>query len=477
MKRYFFSALSILIIFVNAHAYGQTPGSVKWHLSLVIGSTLPDGAYDLSSPAIGPDGTIYVAYYGDDDDTFGLGYAQGSLYAINPDGTKKWELPIVARPGTGPAVDANGTIYVVTDNNGTLYSIRPNGTINWSFNAESGLGTLPGIDKTGVIYAGGEYFRAINPDGSLKWDWDAHPPGIWSGIIDTPPVFTPDRTIIVGWNRSGDDFFCKFSPGDTPTYDCRKIIAHEPGFDDGFSVPMVGEAAINHDGTVYFSTSLPHNLIALDTDWAVKWRVIFENWQGLSAFGGGSPVIGVEGNIYVSSEMGLFAINSNNGAILWRIEGATGTPAIGNDGTIYIKGNSYVDFDWRYFLMAIDADGTIKWKSDYIGSFPGITLSSDGTIYVVSEDGNLYAFHSDSEGIGQTPWPMYRHDPSRTGQAVTSNGPPAQNEYGLQDAIFGLRILCNFQSIDVQTDADVNGDGSIGIEEVVFILQKLSAVR
>lgn len=40
------------------------------------------GGVVYSSPAIGTDGTIYV------------GSGDGKLYAINPDGTKKWEFAI-----------------------------------------------------------------------------------------------------------------------------------------------------------------------------------------------------------------------------------------------------------------------------------------------------------------------------------------------------------------------------------------------
>jgi len=47
----------------------------------------------------------------------------------------------------------------------------------------------------------------------------------------------------------------------------------------------------------------------------------------------------------------------------------------------------------------------------------------------------------------------------------------------LQDAILALRILSHFQPIDVQRDADVNGDGCVGIAEVLFILQKVGSQR
>ena len=77
------------------------------------------GSYVYSSPAIGPDGTIYI---GSDD---------GNLYAINPNGTKKWNFTTGNTVKSSPAIDFNGTIYFRSyDNN--LYAIYPNGTKKWS---------------------------------------------------------------------------------------------------------------------------------------------------------------------------------------------------------------------------------------------------------------------------------------------------------------------------------------------------------
>ena len=49
----------------------------------------------------------------------------------------------------------------------------------------------------------------------------------------------------------------------------------------------------------------------------------------------------------------------------------------------------------------------------------------------------------------------------------------------LTDAILALRILCGTDIGDqkIFIDADVNGDGKIGIEEVVYILQKVAELR
>jgi hypothetical protein len=50
---------------------------------------------------------------------------------------------------------------------------------------------------------------------------------------------------------------------------------------------------------------------------------------------------------------------------------------------------------------------------DDVSSSPAI--GSDGTIYVGSNDGNLYAIYSDSSGLASSSWPKFRHDERNTG--------------------------------------------------------------
>ena len=42
-------------------------------------------------------------------------------------------------------------------------------------------------------------------------------------------------------------------------------------------------------------------------------------------------------------------------------------------------------------------------------------IGADGTIYVGSEDGKLYAIYSSSPGLANSPWPMFHHDLKHTG--------------------------------------------------------------
>ncbi|MBM3210824.1 PQQ-like beta-propeller repeat protein, partial [Candidatus Poribacteria bacterium] len=53
-----------------------------------------------SSPAIGPDGTLY------------LGSHDKKLYAIKSDGTKKWEFATGNYIDSSPAIGTDGTVYV-----------------------------------------------------------------------------------------------------------------------------------------------------------------------------------------------------------------------------------------------------------------------------------------------------------------------------------------------------------------------------
>jgi len=147
--------------------YALNPcGTLKWKLQL---------DYKIyASPAIGSDGTIYVVGYDPDDNSI------GRLFAIDSDGTIKWQVYIGQILGDSylklhmcPVVYQD-TIYVVA--HGELYAVDTNGTVKWRFNpmaydADYGFVSSPAIGIDGTIYvtcAGYDFF-ALNPDGTLKW--------------------------------------------------------------------------------------------------------------------------------------------------------------------------------------------------------------------------------------------------------------------------------------------------------------------
>lgn len=146
-----------------------------------------------ASPAIGPDGSVYVGALFDPN-----------LYALAPDtGDIRWRCPLErwADPQqpemgkingslfTSPVVAADGTIYVAPMHDTHLLAIDPtDGSILWRSDmtdTSSGLfdtnygenytGSLcwsaPALGPDGTIYVSFDdpYLRAANPDGSFKW--------------------------------------------------------------------------------------------------------------------------------------------------------------------------------------------------------------------------------------------------------------------------------------------------------------------
>jgi outer membrane protein assembly factor BamB len=326
---------------VSPYDTSANTGQLKW--SFTMGRTK-------SSPAIGTDGTVYI------------GSIDGKLYAINPDGTLKWDFITGDYiEWSSPAIDSNGTIYIGSfDDN--LYAINPDGTEKWRIESGTIVNSPPTIIPDGTIYICLiNKFHAINPDGTEKWNISIN-----SGTSSAAAVGS-DGTIYVG---SGDYKLYAINPNGTEKW----------SFKTGNEVHS--SPAIGTDGTVYIG-SIDGKLYAINPDGSEKWNL---------TTGGGidsSPAIGIDGTIYVGSrDNKLYAIYPN-GTRKWSF--TTGnfihysSPAISSDGTIYIG-----SCDNK--LYAINPDGTEKWSygtNSDLASSPAI--SSDGTIYIGGWDYKLYA--------------------------------------------------------------------------------------
>ncbi|MCP4108689.1 MAG: hypothetical protein GY749_24600 [Desulfobacteraceae bacterium] len=51
------------------------------------------------------------------------------------------------------------------------------------------------------------------------------------------------------------------------------------------------------------------------------------------------------------------------------------------------------------------------------------------------------------------------------------------NKITLEDGIIALKVSCSINSDNFSLIADINGDAKIGLEEAIFILQKVSGIR
>lgn len=179
--------------FLYALEDSVTRGNLRWKCPA---GTFYDGHFVDSSPAIGADGTLYVG-----TDPYGGGGVEpvevdSVFLAVNPDGTVKWKFQMGDGAESSPAIGPDGTIYVGSFD-GKLYAIRDDGDagiLKWAFQTGAAIDGSPAVDGCGVVYFGSRdsTIYALNPDGTLRWSLKT------GGQIESSPSIDADGTLYVG---------------------------------------------------------------------------------------------------------------------------------------------------------------------------------------------------------------------------------------------------------------------------------------
>lgn len=311
----------------DGYIYAINPnGVLKWKFRT-------EGAVR-SSPAIGPDGTIYI---GSDD---------GNIYAINPNGTLKWRFETGGPIWSSPVISDEGTLYTGSDDD-NLYAINPNGTLKWSFTTNDTLRSSPAIDKNGDIVFGSDGLYALNPNGSLFWKLST------DTSIQSSPAIAVDGVIYVGGSR----YLYAVNPDGAlrwrfPTDD---LITSSP--------------AISARGTVYIG-SRDGKVYAIDPAGGLKW-----SYDTGSSIWWSSPAISAEGTVYVGTYGGKMCALTQNGSPRWIFDAGDAiwsSPAIGMNGAVYFgSSDSFVYSLWKSVpsppenLRATTGDGyvNLSWEA------------------------------------------------------------------------------------------------------------------
>jgi outer membrane protein assembly factor BamB len=365
-------------------AHAQTDGAARWPSGFSTLSTSSAGNI-VSSPTVGPDGTIYI---GVEVGTSSSTSASGRVFAINPNGTQKWVFTAPDWVDSTPAVATDGTVYFGCWN-GVLYALAADGTKRWEYKAGSFIASSPALGPDGTIYVGvGSNLVAVNSNGTLKW---VFPAADW---IDSSPAVGPDGTIYVGsWDNN--------------LYAVRPDGAEKWRYttDDN----IVNSPAIAADGTIYVG-SRDVRLYALNANGTLKWS--YDSADTIES----APALAADGTIYLTTTGGRLIALSRDGAERWRYPAASATalnaiyssPAVRADGSV-IFGSS------NNAIYAVRADGSLLWQTalgDWSDSSPLVT--NDGTIYIGCSDKKLYSLAS-TAGAQVTDWAQFRRDPRRNG--------------------------------------------------------------
>ncbi len=342
------------------------------------------------SPAVGPDGTVYV------------GSNDNSLYAFDTGGNLKWSHAAGGAFDTSSAAIApDGTIYA-GNADGNVYAFNPDGTLKWTYavpapsvasGLNNGLSSSPALALDGTLYLhdNDALVYALNPDGSLKWTAPV------SGVSYAAPTVAPDGTLYIGTDGG---LLVALNPDGTPKWT--------------FSTPVEGEqiftaAAIDASGNLYFGT-LSGNFYSVDPAGGLRWSYAVGN--GVTS----APAL-ANGAVYFGGYDGnLYALSAASGALLWRYPLGTqvraSAPAVDSNGVVYVG-------CYDHNLYAVSSGGSLVRSyasADWIRSSPVI---SGTALYFGSNDHKVYAFDIGA-GPAASDWPMYQAGERRLGRAAST---------------------------------------------------------
>jgi outer membrane protein assembly factor BamB len=305
-----------------------------------------------------------------DEQTFYVASLAGSLTALSrADGTEQWRLTLGDRAYATPCVSHDGTIYVGSDAKKFL-AVSPAGRVKWSLDTDGDSDTGPVLAQDGsIVFAAGRVVYSVTPFGHIKWRFAAR-----RKVFTSPAIAANGRVF--------------FGSQDHHAYAVSDQGNLAWSLDLGDDVD--GAPAIGDDGAVFVGTDA-EEVVRIDPETgAPLWRAKVGGFvRGtLSVARDGSVLAGVYGptprEVRIRAEdgsvVGDFAIQGT-GAREFGVHGG----ALEDDAGTLLFGTQDDD------VYAIDSSGDLLWRFTTGGDVDApVTLLSDGSVIVSSDDGNVY---------------------------------------------------------------------------------------
>jgi hypothetical protein len=408
----------------------------------------------LTTPAIGEKGTIY----------FGTSGTSGKVFALNPEGTPKWQAPlgpVSGSPAVGRAPDGTERIYVgaaPATSGGVLFSLNgnngntisqcpePGRNLGWGpilsgttvFNAPAGL-DLP-VAEIAVAFSHGNAVIILGPDTNRCGSVGSYGTQPGSSMISKgidlyfSAVYPPEPPIEQSLITALD-----FELGTTrakagysvpePRAPVTGMVFARSGLGT-YLLTAVGAASTNSGGIEAYDAERGNNA----------------TWNYPSSFSGVAPVrnlaLGAGNVLFFGHEVAtgsapLTAIDLFATAPRISVPNAgsfPGAPVLGAGGALYAASATGPAADIGEVSAWSSDNLTLRWKlSDSVGrarASPSLDCArqadgtpaaqSKGVLYVPALDGRLYALVVDSPGLDKNaPWPKYQHDARNTGNSDT----------------------------------------------------------
>lgn len=349
----------------------------------------------------------------------------------NLDGVIKWRLNIGHSMG-GVAIGHDGTVYVPVFREG-VKAVNPDGTVKWQVDMPGYVYGVPSVDKHGNIYGGPDNgaLYSINPDGEINWTFGA---GI--RLRDAPSILKSGDIVF----NNGYSQLLRVSP------------AGELVWSKNFGVSYNNKIAIDERDNLYFcsggsqrrylsslnehgdfrwsrdvGTSCDDNHVSLDSqqnaylgvshhpnvissftqEGALRWQV------PTRSISRGTATIDAQGSVILPMYAYLYRVTATGG-----ITELTGLRQTTDAAVLREDGSMIVSSDYFGTVKALDNSGNQKWSLRVGRITRSVAIDTNGTIYFTSEDGYLNALHGNSP-LADSPWPKYGQNNQNTGRVQT----------------------------------------------------------
>ncbi|QRO02408.1 PQQ-like beta-propeller repeat protein [Archangium violaceum] len=397
-----------------------------------------------ATPAVGQLGTIY----------FGTSDSNGKVFALNPEGTKKWETSlgkVVGSPALGAFSAGTELVYVGANSSsgGVLYALGADGGVSTRCPGGNASGEILAsvaiastrFDnesaplETAIALGNGDALISLRPEaiGSRLCRTD---------LLNASQSSQPGASIIV----KGSDAY--FSALDTKVWSYQFSGSSGWAAKAGFAAPTIGTLITGLGFATGNRVVGAGGLIApqsggvfsfLETDGSGLWKYP-------DPFTQSTPVrnmsIGAGNQLFFGREVSSGRADMTSINLLATDPRATATNA-GSFPAAPVLGKQGIFYTASYTGSVVGVGEVSAWNatnltnvwrlSDSVGrtnasptldcarSPDGTAVSAPhGVLYVPSIDGKLYAFVVDSPGLDpDAPWPKYQHDARNTGNPNT----------------------------------------------------------
>jgi outer membrane protein assembly factor BamB len=309
-----------------------------------------------------------------DERTLYVASLAGTLTALaTEDGAVRWTVALGDRAYATPCVGEDGTIFQGSDAKKFL-AVSPEGKIRWALETDGDADTGPALLADGtIVFAAGRMVYGATPRGQVAWRFAAK-----RKVFAAPAVDDSGRVFVASQDHH------LYALGS----DHRAIWSVDLDFDvDG--APVVGD-----DQGVFVGTD-GGEIVRLDgADGRIVWRVPVGGYVrgSLSVARNGDVLAGVYGpaprQVRLRGEDGALAF-------AYAVQG-TGAREFGvHGGALEDSAGTLLFGTQADDVVALDENGKLLWRVSTRGDVDApVTLLSDGTVVVASDDGLVRAFRA-----------------------------------------------------------------------------------